>query len=158
MNASFEHMPILIPLIVGVVTILMSIVIHSIAGRSVLHLMLREMRRPVHARHYRHDIMLVWSATSVLLAGHLLEILMWSVLILALGEFPSLAPAFYHSAVNYTTLGYGDIVMSPQWRLLGPLEAADGMLMFGLTTAIIFAAINRIAAHNFESFEANPTD
>ena len=44
------------------------------------------------------------------------------------GEF---AVAFSHSAVNYTTLGYGDIVMSPHWRLLGPLEAASGTLAFG---------------------------
>ena len=45
------------------------------------------------------------------------------------------------SPVNYTTLGYGDVVMSPAWRLLGPMEAADGMLMFGLSTALIFAVI-----------------
>ena len=49
-----------------------------------------------------------------------------------------------HSAENYTTLGYGDVVMSPSWRLLGPLEAADGMLMFGISTALIFAVISRL--------------
>jgi len=157
-NATFEKMAILTPLIVGLLAIMASIVIHSIAGRSVLYLMVREMRRPAHLRRYRHDIMIVWSATSVLLVGHLAEILMWSVLIFGLGEFPNLGPAFYHSAVNYTTLGYGDIVMSPAWRLLGPLEAADGMLMFGVTTALVFAVINRIAAHNFAPFDANPTE
>jgi hypothetical protein len=52
--------------------------------------------------------------------------------------------AFYSSAQNYTTLGYGDVVMSASWRLLGPLESADGMLMFGLTTAMIFAVIHRL--------------
>ena len=60
------------------------------------------------------------------------------------GEFSAFAPACYHSAVNYTTLGYGDVVMSPTWRLLGPLEAADGMLMFGISTALIFAVIQHL--------------
>ena len=46
----------------------------------------------------------------------------------ACGEFTGLAPAFYHSAMNYTSLGYGDVVMSVSWRLLGPLEAATARL------------------------------
>jgi hypothetical protein len=60
------------------------------------------------------------------------------------GEFSGFAAAFNHSAVNYTTLGYGAVVMTPSWRLLGPLEAANGMLMFGVSTAIIFAVIQRL--------------
>lgn len=53
------------------------------------------------------------------------------------GEFRDFGSAYYHSAVNYTTLGYGDIVMSPRWRLLGPLEAANGMLLLGVTGATV---------------------
>ena len=51
--------------------------------------------------------------------------------------------------MNYTTLGYGDVVMTPSWRLLGPLEAADGMLMFGVSTAVIFAVIQRLLLMRF---------
>jgi hypothetical protein len=47
--------------------------------------------------------------------------------------------------MNYTTLGYGDIVMSPAWRMLGPMEATDGMLLFGVSTAMIFTVIHRMA-------------
>jgi hypothetical protein len=53
----------------------------------------------------------------------------------------TLNAAFYHSAVNYTSLGYGDLVMTPSWRLLGPLETANGMLLFGVSTAMIFAVM-----------------
>jgi hypothetical protein len=60
------------------------------------------------------------------------------------GEFSAFGNAFDHSAVNYTTLGYGNVVMSPLWRLLGPLEAANGMLMFGVSTAMIFTVIQRL--------------
>ena len=46
--------------------------------------------------------------------------------------------------MNYTTLGYGNVIMTPAWRALGPLEAANGMLLFGVSTALIFAVIQRI--------------
>jgi hypothetical protein len=65
-------------------------------------------------------------------------------LFLLCGEFPDWGSAYYHSAVNYTTLGYGDIIMSPAWKLLGPLEAADGALMFGVSTAMVFAVTQRL--------------
>ena len=60
------------------------------------------------------------------------------------GEFSAFGNVFDHSAVNYTTLGYGNVIMSPSWRLLGPLEAANGMLMFGVSTAMIFTVIQRL--------------
>ena len=82
-------------------------------------------------------------------AAHLVEIALWSVLFMMCGEFSEFAAAFDHSAVNYTTLGYGDVVMTPSWRLLGPLEAADGMLMFGVSTAMIFAVIQRLVLMRF---------
>src|ERR1043165_985352 len=56
----------------------------------------------------------------ILLAGHLTQMAVWATAFMVAGEFETFALAFYHSAVNYTTLGYGDIVMSPRWRLLGP--------------------------------------
>ena len=46
--------------------------------------------------------------------------------------------------MNYTTLGDSDKVMSPSWRLLAPLEAGNGMLMFGVSTAMLFAIIQRL--------------
>jgi hypothetical protein len=61
-----------------------------------------------------------------------------------LGEFTDMETAFYHSVVNFTSLGYGDIVMSPRWRLLGGLEAANGVLMFGVTTGSLMAVMSRL--------------
>jgi hypothetical protein len=46
--------------------------------------------------------------------------------------------------MNYTTLGDSDKVMSPSWRLLAPLEGANGMLMFGVSTTMLFAIIQRL--------------
>jgi len=72
------------------------------------------------------------------------------VLFVICGEFSTFEIAYYHSAVNYTTLGYGDVIMSPEWRLLGPLEAANGVLMFGVSTALIFALIQRLLQTRFK--------
>ena len=62
-------------------------------------------------------------------------------LFLWLGEFDTLQEAVYHSGVNFATLGYGDIVMSPQWKMLGPLEAVNGALMIGLSGASMLAVL-----------------
>jgi hypothetical protein len=81
--------------------------------------------------------------------AHLIAIALWAVVFVMCGEFPAFGSAYYHSAVNYTSLGYGDVVMSPSWRLLGPLEAANGALMFGLSTALLFALIERLIYTRF---------
>jgi hypothetical protein len=60
------------------------------------------------------------------------------------GESSTFESAFYFSAENYTALGYGDIVLSDRWRLLGPLEAINGLLLFGLSTAVMFAIMSRL--------------
>lgn len=65
------------------------------------------------------------------------------------GEFADFGTAYYHSAVNYTSLGYGGLIMSPSWKLLRPLETANGMLLFGLSTAMIFAVIQRLVEARF---------
>jgi hypothetical protein len=79
-----------------------------------------------------------------LLLGHILQFATWAFLFVLLGEFDDFATAFYHSTVNFTSLGYGDIVMSERWRLLGALEAANGVLMFGLTAGLVLTVMTRM--------------
>jgi hypothetical protein len=80
----------------------------------------------------------------ILLIGHLAQMAAWVAMFVGAGEFQTFGVAFYHSAVNYTTLGYGDIVMSHRRRLLGPLEAATGTLAFGWSTAAIVTVVIRL--------------
>ena len=74
----------------------------------------------------------------------MLQIAVWGWLFLQLGEFEDLYPAIYHSAVNFTSLGYGDVVMKQEWKLLGPLEAANGVLMMSMTAAALTAILQNI--------------
>jgi hypothetical protein len=76
----------------------------------------------------------------LLVLGTLAQVMIWAVLFRMLGEFQDLSEAVYHSAVNFATLGYGDIVMSERYRLLGPLEAINGVLMIGVSSAALLAA------------------
>jgi hypothetical protein len=80
----------------------------------------------------------------MLVIGNLVQVGIWAQLFRILGEFDGFGTAFYHSAVNFATLGYGDIVMSERHRLLGPLEAINGVLMIGVSTAALMAVFQDV--------------
>jgi hypothetical protein len=100
-------------------------------------------------RYYRRhknqtDNSSIWSDLTVingvmflLVIGNLGQIAIWALLFLLLNEFQQFSAAFYHSAVNFAALGYGDIIMSDEHKLLGALEAINGVLMIGLSTATL---------------------
>ena len=90
------------------------------------------------------DIKMMGVILVVLFVGHELQFATWAILFIWVGEFSDFETAFYHSVVNFTSLGYGDIVMSEKWRLLGALEAANGVLMFGLTASSFLAVMNKL--------------
>ena len=85
-------------------------------------------------------------ATLVMMVGTLVQIMLWGALFLGLGEFEQAYDAIYHSAVNFTSLGYGDIVMRRERRLLGPLEAVNGVLMLGMTSAALVVILTQLIA------------
>ena len=77
------------------------------------------------------SLLVINGVMLVLVIGNLGQIAVWALLFRLLGEFEQFDAAFYHSAVNFGSLGYGDIVMSEQHKLLGALEAINGVLMIG---------------------------
>jgi hypothetical protein len=109
----------------------------------------RSLLRPSFAANF----ILLQSVAAVLLLTHLVNIALWAALFCLLGQFTEFDAAYYHSAVNYSSLGYGDIVMSQHWRLLGPLEAIDGIVMFGISTALIFALLQRLIERRIKAQE-----
>ena len=86
-------------------------------------------------------VLALFGIITLVMLGNLAQIVIWGALFLWLGEFNTLQEAVYHSGVNFATLGYGDIVMSPQWKMLGPLEAVNGALMIGLSGACMLAVL-----------------
>ena len=110
----------------------------------------RETRLGRAGMRYLIDLTIVGLVISFAFAAHMVEVAVWALLFMICGEFQDFVAAYYHSAVNYSTLGYGDVIISPSWKLLGPLEAADGSLMFGVSTAMVFAVILRLIQTRFE--------
>jgi len=82
------------------------------------------------------------ATVGVLLMAHVAEVIVWSVTYLILDVAPSEADVLYFAFVNYTTLGYGDIVPVERWRLIGPITAMNGILLFGWSTAVIFEVLD----------------
>ena len=99
------------------------------------------------------NILLLSMVMLLMLLGNFVQMIIWAVLFMLLNEFDEFATALYHSAVNFATLGYGDIVMSARWRLLGPLEAANGILMFGVSTSVMTAAVMDVIKHNTDKLQ-----
>ena len=84
---------------------------------------------------------------GLLLFGNLGQVALWALLAELLGEFEQYGDAFYHSAVNFSTLGYGDLVMSEEHRLLGPIQAMNGVLMVGVSTAALMTTLRDAVKH-----------
>jgi hypothetical protein len=84
----------------------------------------------------------VWMFLAIVLEAGLWALLyLFNPLITAL---PDLETAFYFSMVTFTTLGFGDVVLTGQWRTLASIQAANGVIIFGWTTALIFYFIQHI--------------
>jgi len=144
-----KQVAVLVPLIVGCIAIGCTIVIHGAALAANLYFVRHERALGRTGARFWIDLMIVTVALMLSLLAHLIAIGLWAVLLVLFGEFQAFQLAFYHSAMNYTSLGYGDVIMSPAWRMLGPLEAVDGLLMFGVSTAMVFAVIQRLVQTRF---------
>jgi hypothetical protein len=77
---------------------------------------------------------------------HTLEIWAYAALYLGLGVVAGLEPALYFSTVSFTSLGYGDIVLGPDWRIIGAIEAANGLILFGWSTAFLISLMGKLRA------------
>jgi hypothetical protein len=91
---------------------------------------------------------------SVLMAAHIIEVFLWSMTYAIIDAAPAGTDHLYFAFVNYTTLGYGDITPTERWRLLGPMTAMNGVLLFGWSTAVIFEVLRRTMVHVRASHDA----
>jgi len=83
------------------------------------------------------------ATVGVLMLAHVAEVVAWALAYALLEVVPGGASVLYFAFVNYTTLGYGDIVPVERWGLLGPMAAMNGILLFGWSTAVIFEVLRQ---------------
>jgi voltage-gated potassium channel len=78
---------------------------------------------------------------------HLTQIGLWAVVFWRARELPTLETALYFSLATYTTIGFGDVVLGPGWRVLAGIEGLSGLLLVGWSTAFVFAVVHRMYEH-----------
>jgi hypothetical protein len=143
-------------LLVGAGVLLISLLSYGVATAFLVQLVVRLIRSG-------YDGLALWKNATFMIvvtfftaAMHLAQIALWAVAFLGCGEISTFEQAFYLAAQNYTALGYGDVILSPRWRLLGPLEAINGLLLFGLSTAVLFAVMSQLIGNRLRHRVGHP--
>jgi hypothetical protein len=131
-------------LLISTPVLLCSLLCYAMATALIVRLVVRVLPRAHGDLGFWRSVAVMMTVTLITAVTHLFEIALWAIVYLLCGEMTAFETAFYLSAQNYTALGYGDIVLSERWRLFGPLEAINGLLLFGLSTAVMFAVLNRL--------------
>jgi hypothetical protein len=140
-------------LLVGIPVLVATLTVQATATMINVRFVSTLVRRGFAGRHFWLDVAIMMVILLITLASILAQVAIWATSLIACGEFGDFNTAFYHSAVNFSTLGYGDIVMSPTWRLLGPLEAINGILMCGITASALFTVANRLVRMRLQQDE-----
>ncbi len=138
-------------LLIGTSLTLLNLIILLKATRTLFPYLQREIGRYDHGTGKNVFVKPLAIVMFLIFIAHLMQFATWAAVFVAIGQFDSYTEAYYFSAVNFTSLGYGDIVMDAEWRILGPLEAANGVLMFGLSAGMLVALISlfvRTASHS----------
>ena len=145
-------------LLVGAPVMILCLVLQATFVAMCLRRYARFKVPPKYAPSPINNIAVLAAVLMIVMIGSLLQVAIWALLFMLLGEFDQPEAALYHSSVNFSTLGYGDIVMSERWRLLGPLEAMNGILMFGVSTAVMTATVNYVVRQNRALKDGKGTD
>ncbi|KRR11359.1 metal transporter [Bradyrhizobium jicamae] len=136
----------MIQLLVGSSVSVINIIIHALATVAAISIArwtaLKDARRP---RLFLMGIMV--ATVLVLMLAHTIEVVVWSLSYAVVGAAPEGSDLLYFAFVNYTTLGYGDVIPVKEWRLVGPMAAMNGILMFGWSTAVLFEVLLKTIEH-----------
>jgi Ion channel len=115
-------------------------------------------RRTRGENELRRTFWISLGAVLPLFLGHFAQVGLWAGFLVVLGALQTYDDAFYFSLVTFATLGYGDIVLAPDYRIFGALGATCGSLMLGWSTALIFAAISRGLSRPTDAQAADTAD
>ena len=137
-------------LLVGTAVSVCNIAIHALVMATVVQITLQIVGAKDTVRESLRLTTVMIATVSIatvpiLMAAHFSEVMVWSLAYAIVGAAPAGADPVYFAFVNYTTLGYGDVIPVERWRLLGPITAMNGVLLFGWSTAVIFEVLRRTA-------------
>lgn len=131
----------IVTIAVGLLAMVACLAFQAMASAYAIRYFAHALRKPPGRRRWLGVFGQFSVLMSMLMIGNILQVAFWAWLYGALGAFTDFETAVYFSGVTFTSLGYGDVVLDGRVRLLAPLQAANGLMMYGITTALFFAAV-----------------
>ena len=141
-------------LLLSTVMVGLTVTVHFF-GLLALLLVLRSRAHVVHDTWIREGAA-IFTVVLGLMAIHAVEVWLYAGVYLALGALNDFETALYFSTTSFTTIGYGDVVLDKRWRLVGAIEGANGLLLFGWSTAFLFSVISRMRTLEHDWLERRP--
>ena len=132
--------------LIGIGIVAITVTLHAVGTFGLIHYLARRYPEGQGLGRMSSTLNVLLTTVVVAIALHALQITIWAVAYLVLvptGELQTVEQAVYFSFVTFTTLGYGDITLSEGWRILSGVEALNGILLVGWTTALLFAVLQR---------------
>lgn len=131
-------------LLIGTVIIGATVALHALA----LDLIIRNIRKVekivLSIRHTAWKPVVLAAVVLSVFMAHVVEIWTWAAVYFSLAALPTFESALYFSTTAFTTLGFGDLMPTQEWRLLGAIEGANGFMLFGWSTAFTFEVLSQL--------------
>ncbi|QLC23836.1 two pore domain potassium channel family protein [Parasphingopyxis algicola] len=131
-------------IVVGSVLIALTVIVEAAFIGIAIAALRRFGAKIVTGRRIVKLIAFITGMTLWMVAALTIAVWLWAAAFLLLGLFPTLEEAVYFSAVSFTTLGFGDVLLDKPWRLLSGFIAANGLILFSLTTAFLIEAVRGV--------------
>ena len=121
--------------------ILLTVAVHAYGLRSISEFLPSLTKRTAPRWHTPAHLIIVSATVFAVTVLHGIEAAAWALAYLWLGALPDLRSAMLYSLSAMTTYGHESFDLAPHWQMMGALEALNGMILFGLTTAFLFAVV-----------------
>lgn len=133
----------------GVPLIVLTVMVHSLALFALRHRIVAALTNSYSDESFSLRFALTVGAT-VLFVTFLLgvEATLWAGVYVLIGALPDIARSMLYSLEAMTTFGHADVYLAPRWQFLGALEALNGVILVGLSTAFIFAVLHSAQVRN----------
>ena len=132
--------------LIGAALVAITVAIHALGTTFWLKLITVRYASNDLSWSRRKSLAILMATVIVMIVLHAIQIAVWAVaylLLVSVEELATFESALYFSFVTFTTVGYGDITLAAPWRVLSGIEALNGIMLVGWTTALLFAVVQR---------------
>ena len=129
---------------IGTVVIFFSIVVQVLFVAVAIHVLSKNGQWFIRPPMLFKTVVSLVAVVLWLILGISINAWSWALLFISLDVIHDLESALYFSIVTFTTLGYGDITVTKEWRILASFAAVNGLIIFGLNTAFLVEFANKL--------------